>query len=163
MSSLRWVGRWWPALAWAAAIFSFSTGAFSAEHTSRIILPILHSIFPHASRAALLATHQFIRKCGHFTEYFILSWLILRGFRAGRREARFAWAMAAVALVAGYAALDELHQSLVPGRGGIEISDVLLDTTGGVAAQAIAALLALWGHVRQNRKEERMAATEARK
>jgi VanZ family protein len=144
-------------------IFSFSTGAFSAEHTSRIILPILHWIFPHASRASLFAMHQFIRKCGHFTEYFILSWLILRGFRAGRKEAHLAWAVTAVALVAGYAALDELHQSFVPGRGGLEISDVLLDTTGGAAAQAIAALLALWGHVRQRQKDERIVATDTPK
>lgn len=163
MKGVRWLARWWPALVWAVAIFSFSTGAFSAEHTSRIIVPILHWIFPHASRVALLAMHQFIRKCGHFTEYFILSWLILRGFRAGRREAHLTWAVAAVAIVAGYAALDELHQSFVPGRGGLEISDVLLDTTGGAAAQVIAALLALWGQVRQKQREENIVGTDARK
>ena len=107
--------------------------------------------------------HQFVRKCGHFSEYFILSLLILRGIRAGRREAHVAWALAAIALVAGYAALDEFHQSFVPGRGGLEISDVLLDTTGGAAAQAIAALLVLWGHVRQKQQEEKIVATDARK
>lgn len=160
---MRWLARWWPALVWAAVIFSFSTGAFSAEHTGRIILPILHWIFPGASRAALLAMHTFIRKCGHFTEYFVLSLLILRGIRAGRREAHLAWALAAIAMVAGYAALDEFHQSLVPGRGGLEISDVLLDATGGAAAQALAALFVLWGHVRQKQREDRAVATGAEK
>ena len=53
-------------------------------------------------------------------------------------------------IVAGYAAIDEFHQSFVPGRTPA-ISDVLLDTTGGAAAQAIAALL-LWGHVREQRR-----------
>jgi VanZ family protein len=161
LNKARWLVRWWPALVWAAVIFLFSTGAFSAENTSRIILPVLHWIFPHASHAALIAMHNAIRKCGHFTEYFILSLLILRGISAGRREAHVAWALAAVALVAGYAALDELHQSFVPGRGGLEISDVVLDTIGGAAAQAIAALLVLWGHVQQKQREEKIAATDA--
>jgi VanZ family protein len=160
---VRWLARWWPALVWAALIFSFSTGAFSAEDTSRIILPILHWLFPGASRAGLLAMHSFIRKCGHVTEYFVLSLLILRGIRAGRREAHLAWALAAIAIVAGYAGLDELHQSFVPGRGGLEISDVLLDTTGGAAAQALAALLVLWGHVRQKQREDKGAAIGAEK
>ena len=161
MNGVRWLARWWPALVWAVAIFSFSTGAFSAANTSRFILPALHWIFPHASHAALLAMHQFIRKCGHFAEYFILSLLVLRGIRSGRREARLAWALAAIAMVAAYAALDEFHQSLVPGRGGLEFSDVLLDTAGGAAAQAIAALLVLWSHVRQRQKDERAAASDA--
>jgi VanZ family protein len=160
---MRWLARWWPALAWAAVIFSFSTGAFSAEHTSRFILPALHWLFPHASEAALAAMHHVIRKSAHFAEYFVLSLLILRGIRAGRREAHLAWALAAIALVAGYAALDEFHQSFVPGRGTLEIDDVLLDTTGGAAAQAIAALLVLWGHVRQKQKEEKTIATDAHK
>ena len=160
---MRWLARWWPALVWAAVIFSFSAGAFSAEHTSRIILPILHWLFPGASQEALLAMHHVLRKCGHFTEYFVLSLLILRGIRAGRREAHLAWALGAISMVAGYAALDELHQSFVPGRGGVEISDVLLDTTGGAAAQALAALLALWGHVRQKQTEDKAAATGATK
>ena len=163
MNRVRWLARWWPALVWAVAIFSFSTGAFSAGNTSRIIIPVLHWIFPHASHAALLAMHHFIRKCGHFTEYFILSLLILRGIRAGRRETHLAWAFAAIALVAGYAAVDEFHQSFVPGRGGLEFSDVLLDTIGGAAAQAIAALLVLWGHVRQKQRQEKTVASSAQK
>jgi VanZ family protein len=163
LKTVRWLARWWPALVWAVAIFSFSTGAFSAKNTSRFIIPVFHWIFPHASHAALLAMHHFVRKCGHFTEYFVLSLLILRGIRAGRRETRLAWALAAIALVAGYAAFDEFHQSFVPGRGGLEFSDVLLDTIGGAAAQAIAALLVLWGHVRQRQKEENIVAADARK
>ena len=30
--------------------------------------------------------HHYIRKCGHFIEYFIFSLLILRAIRGGRRD-----------------------------------------------------------------------------
>jgi VanZ family protein len=145
---------WWPALAWAVVISCFSTGVFTAEHTSRFIIPVLHWLLPQASAATLLELHYLIRKSAHFIEYFILSLLILRGIRAGRRDARLGWALAAIAVVAGYAALDEFHQSFVPGRTAA-VADVLLDTTGGIAAQIVAALVMLWGHVRhkQNKHE----------
>jgi VanZ family protein len=101
--------------------------------------------------------HFFIRKCAHFTEYFVFSLLILRAIRAGRRETHLVWAAVAILLVAGYAALDEFHQSFVPGRTPA-ITDVLIDTTGGATAQAVAALAALWVHVRQREREEKVRA-----
>jgi VanZ family protein len=104
--------------------------------------------------------HHIIRKCGHFTEYFILSLLILRGIRGGRREMRVAWIFAAIVLVASYASLDEFHQSFVPGRVPA-VTDVLIDTTGGAAAQAIAALMLLWGHVRGKRRDDTEREQEA--
>jgi VanZ family protein len=148
-----WLKRWWPVLLWAVVISTFSTGAFTSENTSRIIIPVLRWLLPHASAATLFHLHYIIRKCAHFTEYFILSLLILRAIRAGRHNARLAWALAAIVIVFGYAALDEFHQSFVPGRTAA-VTDVLLDTTGGIAAQAVAALVFLLGHVRQKRKEE---------
>jgi VanZ family protein len=150
---VRWLARWWPALAWAVVISLFSTGTFTSENTGRIIIPLLHWLFPSFPPETLALMHHIIRKCAHFTEYFILSLLILRGIRAGRHGTRLAWAAVAILLVAGYAALDEFHQSFVPGRTAA-ISDVLLDTSGGITAQAVAALAALWFHVRGKRKEE---------
>jgi VanZ family protein len=153
---LRRLARWWPAIAWAILISVFSTGAFTSENTSRIIIPILHWLFPHATSDTLSLMHHVIRKCGHFTEYFVLSLLILRGIRAGRQEMRFIWILAVIALVAGYATLDEFHQSFVPGRGGLELDDVLLDTLGGAAAQAIAALVIFWEHVLKQQRDDRL-------
>lgn len=140
---MRWLARWWPALAWAVVISLFSTGAFSSTHTSRIIVPLLHWLFPHASRMGLLKIHHLIRKCGHFLEYFVFSALILRGMRGGKRETHLRWALAAITLVALYAVADEFHQSFVPGRGGMEIEDVGIDTAAGIAAQALLGLLVL--------------------
>jgi len=152
---VRWLKQWWPALAWAGVIFTFSTGAFTSENTSRIIIPILHWLLPHAQMAALYEIHHYIRKFAHFTEYFILSLLILRAIRAGRRDTRVVWALVAIGIVAAYASLDEFHQSFVPGRTPA-VADVLLDTAGGIAAQAVAALVIVWGHVRH--RQQRQAA-----
>jgi VanZ family protein len=151
--SPSWLALWWPALAWAVVISLFSTGTFTAENTGRIIIPALHWLFPSLSQQTLALIHDIIRKCGHLTEYFILSLLILRGIRAGRHGMRLAWAVLAIVLVAGYASLDEFHQRFVPGRTP-KVTDVLIDTTGGAAAQAIAALLAMLVHVREARPRE---------
>ncbi|MGC2330453.1 MAG: VanZ family protein [Candidatus Acidiferrales bacterium] len=152
-TSTSWLALWWPALAWAVVISLFSTGAFTAENTGRIIIPALHWLFPSFSPGTLVLIHHIIRKCAHFTEYFILSLLILRGIRAGRHGTRLAWAVLAILLVAGYASLDEFHQRFVPGRTPA-VTDVLLDTTGGATAQAIAALFAMLVHVREVRPRE---------
>jgi VanZ family protein len=131
---------WLPVLAWAGVIFYASTSAFSDANTGRFIIPILHWLFPAASAGALEQMHFLIRKCGHFTEYFVLGLLLLRAFRAGRREVRLRWALAAIAIAACYATFDEWHQSFVPGRGGLEISDILIDTTAAALARALAAI-----------------------
>jgi len=153
---MDWLKRWWPALVWAVVISTFSTGAFTAENTGRIIIPILHWLFPSFSHHTLLIMHHVIRKCGHFTEYFILSLLLLRGIRGPNRGTKLAWALLAIALVACYASVDEFHQRFVPGRTPA-VSDVLLDTTGGATAQLIAALAVLLGHLREERRQKELA------
>ncbi len=149
---MHWFTRWWPALLWAVVISTLSTSSFSAENTGRVIIPILHWAFPHAQLAMLSEIHHLLRKCAHFTEYFILSLLILRGIRGQKRETHLRWALLVILIVAGYASLDELHQAFVPGRTAA-LTDVLLDTTGGVAAQIVAALFALRIPTQDRRQE----------
>jgi VanZ family protein len=153
---VRWLKYWWPAILWAILIFTFSTGAFTSENTSRVIIPALRWMFPHAMAETLALIHHVIRKSAHFTEYFIFSLLLLHALRAGRRDFGLRWALIVILIVAGYAALDEFHQSFVPGRGPA-VSDVLLDTTGGAAAQLLVALAVLWRGVRKQRQESSAA------
>jgi len=156
-----WLKRWWPALVWAVVISGLSTGSFTSENTSHYIVPFLHWLLPDASPRTLEILHHVIRKCAHFTEYFILSLLILRGIRAGEKGWHLRWALVTVLIVAGYAALDEYHQSFVPGRGPA-VADVLLDASGGIAAQLVASLVVLLGGVRQQRRELEAAAFQSK-
>jgi len=135
---MKWMRWWWPALVWAALVTSFSTDSFSAEHTSRLILPLLRWLFPHAAPETLDFAHLVIRKAAHVSEYFIFSLLVLRAFRAGRGGWRWTWAYSTMLVVGCFALLDEFHQLFVPGRGA-SVLDSLLDTCAGAAA-----LLVFW-------------------
>ncbi len=157
---MNWLKRWWPALAWAVVISGLSTSSFSSEHTSHFIVPFLHWLLPSASHQTIEILHHLIRKCAHFTEYFILSLLILRGVRAGEKGWHLRWALVTVLIVTAYAALDEIHQIFVPGRGPA-VTDVMIDASGGIAAQIVASLVVLWKGIRQQRLETEAAAVQS--
>jgi len=131
---------WLPVVAWAILISWASTDAFSTSHTSQFIIPALHWLFPHASADTLDRWRFFIRKIAHFAEYFVFSFLLLRAIRGEHRGWQIRWAIAALAIAAGYSALDEFHQSFVPSRTASPW-DSLLDMTGAATAQV---LLWLW-------------------
>jgi VanZ family protein len=132
--------NWLAAIAWACLISSLSTDAFSSEHTSRFIIPVLHWMFPHASAETLGLMHAVIRKSAHITEYFIFSFFLMHGVRGNDRGWTLRWAIWAVIIAAGYAGLDEFHQSFVPSRTASPW-DALLDTAGASVAQVV---LWLW-------------------
>ena len=107
---------WLPAVAWAILFSWASTDAFSTSHTSLIIIPALHWLFPHAGADTLDRLHFLVRETAHFAEYFVFSFLLLRAIRGEHRGWQIRWAIAALAIAAGYSALDEFHQSFVPSR-----------------------------------------------
>ena len=130
---------WVPALLWAFMISYASTDTFSSSNTSVIILPILRRLFPLASPETLESVHYLIRKLAHLSEYFLFSLLLLRGVRGNDRGWKLRWAIWALAIAAGYSALDEFHQSFVPSRTASPW-DSLLDTTGAAVAQVVSYL-----------------------
>lgn len=152
---LRLLMAWLPALFWAAVIFSLSTDAFSADHTGRILRPILFWLIPHLSEQGFVTIHFFVRKAAHFTEYFIFCLLLYRGIRAGQRGWRWSWALTALFIAAGYSALDEIHQAFVASRTASPY-DSLLDSIG--AAFAVVALF-LWFRVRSAQSQVRTATS----
>jgi VanZ family protein len=139
---LRRLVPWVPAIAWAILISLASTDTFSSANTSRFILPALHSIFPSASAETLERLHFFVRKSAHFVEYFAFSLILMRAVRGQNQGWQLRWAIWALAIAAGYSALDEFHQSFVPSRTASPW-DSLLDTTGAAFAQ-----IALWLWIR---------------
>jgi VanZ family protein len=132
-----------PLLAWMSVIFSASSDRMSFEHSSRIVGPFMHWLFPHLSDDAVRAIVMFVRKCAHLTEYAVLALLLWRALRKppepNASDWRWSHAGLALTLAALYAASDEIHQSFVPSRQA-SVWDVLLDTSG-----AALALLCLWG------------------
>lgn len=116
-----------------------SSGSLSFQ-ISLFLVNLVSPLLPAAMSEEILLEraeliHYFVRKAAHMTEYFLLAlslqlplstWLskhlvpklrILTGF-------------AATVL---FAALDEFHQSFVPGRSG-NFTDVCIDSTGALIA-----------------------------
>jgi len=123
-------------------IFVGSSDAKSYTHSSRLIEPFLHWLFPHMTHAGIETIHHAIRKCCHLTEYAILAVLLWRAVRKPARRDSHPWswrqALIAVLIVFLYASTDEFHQMFVPNRTPM-VSDVFIDTSG-----AIAGMIVLW-------------------
>jgi VanZ family protein len=133
---------WLPALIWMALIFSASSDANSFAHSSRILGPLLHWLFPQMPDDTMHLIVLIARKCVHLTEYAVFALLLWRALRKPVKNDPRPWlwreARLALLMVALYAASDEFHQCFVPTRTGL-VLDVLVDTAGGAAG-----LLALW-------------------
>jgi VanZ family protein len=140
---------WLPVLLWMALIFTGSSDSKSYQHSSWIFVPFMHWLFPHMSQEHIDDLHLVFRKSCHLTEYAVLALLTWRANRRPLKNDPRPWnwqeAGLALSIVFAYAATDELHQVFVPTRTA-EISDVMIDTTGGACA-----LLILWilGHIRK--------------
>ena len=129
---------WWPAILWACFIFIMSTDMFSAQHTSRVIEPVLRWLIRSLTHAQFMHIHHYIRKMAHLTEYFMFSFLLFRGVRGSGRGWRWTWGLAAFSMAAGYGALDEIHQIFVSSRQASPY-DAMIDATG-----ALIAVLSIW-------------------
>jgi VanZ family protein len=69
--------------------------------------------------------NHFIRKNAHFLLYFVLGMLVMNALiQTGYKNI---WLALLICVL--YAVSDEVHQTFVPGRGGM-VSDVVLDSVG---------------------------------
>ena len=125
-----------------AVIFVASGQAGSARHTSRILGPLIHWLFPSFSDQRVGEIVFSIRKSSHAIEYAILAVLLWRARRKPFRNDRRPWywfdAIVALGIAAFYAASDEFHQLFVATRQA-SVWDVLLDSAG-----AALGLLLFW-------------------
>jgi VanZ family protein len=160
-ASSSWRRRLWryaPLVGWIAFIFFASTGTMSASNTSRIIAPLFRWLFPNITEAQLLLVHFTVRKTAHFTEYAVLALLAARAFIPSTRQAlRRHPFVAALALVAMVALLDEYNQSFNVARTGT-IWDSLLDFAGGATALVA---LGLWRARRGRRGRGKISRDES--
>ena len=134
------VRPWIPLVVWATLISLFSTDKFSSQNTSRVIVPLLRWLLPHASAHAIELLHHVIRKGAHVFEYFVFGSLLFHAMSGYTRRWTLRWAVTAIAVSAVFAGFDEFHQSFVPNRGA-SVWDSLLDTSAAAAAVIVAWLL----------------------
>jgi len=124
-------------------ISTFSSHYFSSDATFRFFYPILHWLFPTASRHWIHLMHVGIRKLAHVTEFGVFSVTVFRGIRSGRPGWRLDWAVSTFFIALAFAALDEWHQSFVPVRQA-SARDVAIDALGAVLAQVLVWAYANW-------------------
>ena len=122
-------------------LFIFHNSMFPAPQSSaqsQYVMNLLNHTLASFQIPILLSEH-FVRKAGHFTEYFILGILMLITVRSYRKpiwESAFA-GMFFLLLVP---VIDEFIQLFAPKRGS-SVLDVLLDFSGGMAGMVICWLI----------------------
>jgi VanZ family protein len=150
---------WLPVILWASLISLFSTDEFSSSNTSRFIEPVIRWIVPGASPELQILVHHVFRKLGHWSEYFVLSFLLLRAFQGPsepRSFLRTAWIAWTLILIFLYAVLDEWHQSYVPSRSP-SFADSMINFFGGACA-------VVWRYLHQPaEKKSLVEETESRR
>ena len=134
-----------PTLLLLFLIFGFSaqdgesSGSLSFQ-ISLFLVKLASPLLPAAMSEKILferaeLIHYFVRKAAHMTEYFLLALSLQLPLAAWfskqlSLKLRILTGFAASVL---FAALDEFHQSFVPGRSG-NFTDVCIDSTGALIA-----------------------------
>ena len=153
---------WLPLLVWLGVIFLGSTNLMSAEHTSRLIVPILLWLKPGMAPDRILFILIVMRKSAHVSEYAILALLLWRALRSGptlRTKRPVLFGAVLVACIV-FAASDEFHQSFVKSRTP-SVRDVLLDVAGAFLGLLIGASFAQ-RHPKQTRSTTESQFVDAR-
>ena len=150
MKYIRNVLLWLPAMIWYRIIWGFSaqTAAVSGNLSDRLLWRLMALLSPafagaeiQVQNAAVELLSFFERKAAHMFLYFVLIlllWLaLLPWIRGKRRQIAVSFALCVI-----LAALDEYHQTFIPGRSG-QMRDVAVDLFGAALALLLAALLYL--------------------
>ncbi len=106
---------------------SLMPGNKSGEESSKV-LELLNSIAGFFGLDNLF-THNFVRKCAHFTEFAILAVVAFNMFNAYRLKLKNIIIFSVITYTS-VAIIDELIQYFVPGRA-CQFTDVLIDSSGG--------------------------------
>ena len=141
------VQYWLPVLLWMALIFSASSDSLSFQHSSRIISPFIHWLFPSVTNATVHSMVVLVRKAAHLTEYAVLAVLVWRLVERPSLNPTATWrwsgSLTTLLIVMLYAASDEFHQKFVPSRQA-SVWDVLIDITGGFFALLLVWVVGRW-------------------
>lgn len=115
----------WLCVVWGHSLMSGDVSSAESSRFVFLVRPLFELFGCHDEMIMTFA----IRKCAHFSEYAILMGLGLRMAQSWCTTARGAWLVAG-AIWAIVPMLDEMLQTIVPGRSG-NPRDVLIDMAGG--------------------------------
>jgi len=143
----KWLSAWSPVLICMGLIFFASGDVQSKDHSSRLVAPLVHWLWPTASASQIEGIVLLVRTGAHLTEYAILAALCWRALRLELTPPRSdrAVIVGALLIVVAYAASDEYHQTFVPDRYGC-VADVMIDSTGGSLGLGVLVLAQRWRH-----------------
>jgi VanZ family protein len=141
----RFLKYWLPVFIWLGIIFAGSTEVFSAEQTSRYLVPFLRWLDPQISLSRIAAIHLALRKLGHLTEYAVLAAFLWRALRSAENlRAKVSTLFAGVWIASAIIAVsDEFHQSFIASRTA-SLNDVFIDGLGAAIGLAICLAIAQW-------------------
>lgn len=122
-------------LLWMIVIFKFSADpAKISDGKSGLVIEMVTFLGMDINGIFGGLANFIVRKAAHFTEYFILSLLLINALKENYNLNKSL--KMAILITFLYACSDEFHQLFVPGRSG-KFEDVLIDTSGGLLAVAI--------------------------
>ena len=132
---MKRVFKWVLVIGWMSVIFIYSSQpAVISDEKSRFIINVFKYLGLNLDNLLGSLSNFIIRKIGHFTEYTMLYLLLYNAMKESFKSKTAL--LASLIILFLYASSDEIHQYFVPGRE-CRVSDVLLDTCGGVFAMAI--------------------------
>lgn len=145
--------RWWPLLVWAGLIALASSTFISSKQFVRGFVDYTPWDLTEEQFSVFWQQWWWVFVKGfHFLEFSVLFLLLQVTLRKARVSPTVALAIAYFGC-AGYAVVDEWHQSYVPKRGG-RVTDVLIDLSG-------VSLLAVSLIVRNRRRESNEGKADA--
>lgn len=133
---------------WMGTIFYFSAkpAVQSAEMSAsvgkmvgKLLVPGFDELEEEEQDSFAAGIDFVVRKSAHACEYAVLGILLFWNYEQKIRKRGQLAAISWIS-VAAYAATDEIHQLFVPGRSG-QISDVLLDSLGGLAGVGFSVII----------------------
>ena len=130
---------------------STATSNAVTQFVLKLIKPDYDSMTGPEKSAFFAKVAHIIRKLAHFTEYFLLglfSSLLLVSVRRPSGKSVGALFVLPVLFAALYAVFDEGHQRFIQGRAA-QVTDVLIDTAGALAATLLVALFYFLARKRQ--------------
>ncbi|MCX7921165.1 MAG: VanZ family protein [Clostridia bacterium] len=125
---------WWLLIIlWCSAIFYQShKPAVESDKSSLHIVDVVNSYIKDITGIDRdIITNHFVRKAAHFTEYFILGFMLFKGLYTRKKLKKTVWLSFFIGAL--YATTDEIHQLFIPGRA-MRATDVLIDSMGILTA-----------------------------